>query len=154
MLCQCNTPRSGYIPGHLQPLQVSGRISAWILLDHCPRLRATITLSWLYLTDSVRWLTSCLASYPLMQPALIADLFVELVSWLHGLPQSVGTDRSSHFLNQLNQYQALCMLVGYKHAGSSTYHPRLMVRLRKRIGLTLSEMLRQSEFVNSQCAVQ
>ena len=69
----------------------------------------------------------------------VAELFVNRVWALHGLPLSVVTDRGPNFLNEWNT--ALLKLVGTKHYKSSAYHPESDGQT-ERANRVLGEMLR------------
>ncbi|KAK9791591.1 hypothetical protein WJX73_008219 [Symbiochloris irregularis] len=69
----------------------------------------------------------------------VAQLFVDRIWSLHGLPKSVVTDRGRQFLNEFNT--ALCQLIGTKHAVSSAYHPETDGQT-ERVNRVLGEMLR------------
>ena len=51
----------------------------------------------------------------------VAELFVERIWSLHGLPKSVVTDRGPQFVNEWNS--ALLKLIGTKHCVTSSYYP-------------------------------
>lgn len=68
-----------------------------------------------------------------------AQLYVDRIWSLHGLPKSVVTDRGTEFLNKFNT--ALCKLIGTKHNCTSAYHPESDGQT-ERINRMLGEMLR------------
>ena len=68
-----------------------------------------------------------------------AQLFVDRVWSLHGLPKTVVTDRGAQFLNKFNH--AVCSLIGTKHQCTSAYHPESDGQT-ERINRILGEMLR------------
>ena len=74
----------------------------------------------------------------------LAQLYVDRIWSLHGLPKSVVTDRGTQFLNEWNS--ALLKLLGTKHCVTSSYHPESDGQT-ERTNRVLCEMLRQ--YVNS-----
>ena len=52
----------------------------------------------------------------------VAQLFMELVGKLHGMPRSIISDRDPLFVNKF--WQALFLLSGTKLRMSSAYHPQ------------------------------
>ena len=74
----------------------------------------------------------------------VADLFVERIWSLHGLPKSIVTDRGVHFVNEWNS--ALMRLIGTKHCVTSAYHPESDGQT-ERVNRVLCEMLRH--YVNA-----
>ena len=69
----------------------------------------------------------------------VAELFVNRVWVLHGLPSPVVTDRGPDFLNKWNA--ALLNIIGTKHHKSSAYHPESGGQT-ERTNRVLGEMLR------------
>ena len=69
----------------------------------------------------------------------VAELFVNRVWVLHGLPSSIVTDRGPNFVNEWNA--TLLKLIGTKHCKTSAYHPESDGQT-ERTNRVLGEMLR------------
>lgn len=63
--------------------------------------------------------------------ATVANLYWKKIHILHGVPDSIVTDRDKKFLS--NFWQDMFKLLGTQLHYSSAYHPRVMAKLRELI---------------------
>ncbi len=141
VMCQRNKPATGVPAGKLQPLPVPKHIWEDISMDFIGPLPKTSRGHdfILVVVDRLSKMAHFLPCKTNINGPALAQLFLDRIYSLHGLPKSVVTDRGTQFLNSFNT--ALCSLLGTRHAVSSAYHPETDGQT-ERINRVLGEMLR------------
>ena len=139
--CQRSKAPVGKVAGKLMPLPVPDGIWEDISMDFVGPLPLTARHHdyVLVVVDRLSKMAHFLACKSNITARQTAQLFVDRVWSLHGLPKSVVTDRGRQFLNSFNA--ALLKLVGTKHNCSSAYHPESDGQT-ERVNRILGEMLR------------
>ena len=145
-LCQRSKSASGKKAGKLMPLPVPEGIWEDITMDFVGPLPETVRGKdfILVVVDRLSKMSHFLPCKTDIDATGVAELFVDRVWSLHGLPKSIVTDRGSQFVNQWNA--ALMQLIGTKHFVSSSYHPETDGQT-ERTNRVLCEMLRH--YVNA-----
>ena len=141
VICQRNKARTAAKAGKLQPLPVPTGIWEDISMDFVgPPPKTSRQHDYIQVVvDRLSKMAHFLPCKSNIDGTGVAELFVERIWSLHGLPTSVVTDRGSPFLNAFNT--AVCKLIGTKHAVSSAYHPETDGQT-ERVNRILGEMLR------------
>lgn len=141
VICQRSKAAPGKQAGKLQPLPVPSAIWEDISMDFVGPLPTTARHYdyILVVVDRLSKMAHFLPCKSSIDGPGVAQLFVERIWSLHGLPASVVTDRGRQFLNEFNA--ALCKLIGTQHAVSSAYHPETDGQT-ERVNRILGEMLR------------
>ena len=123
VICQRSKSAPGAKAGKLMPLPVPEGIWEDISMDFVGPLPLTArgVDSVLVVVDRLSKMAHFLPARSDMTGPQVAELFVNCVWALHGLPRSVVTDRGPNFLNEWNA--ALMKLVGTKHYKTTAYHP-------------------------------
>ena len=69
-------------------------------------------------------LTKYLIAIPIdnQEAETVADIFVNKICLIHGIPQIVLTDQGSNFMSKL--FQRMCKLFKIKKIATSSYHPQ------------------------------
>lgn len=140
-LCQRNKPSNRKPQGLLQPLSVPTERWQSVSIDFIVSLPTTargfdaIAVFVDRLTKMVH-LAPCKTS---VTAADTAQLFVDNVVKLHGVPQNIVTDRGPQFNSHF--WKALTQSLGTKHSMSSAYHPQTDGQT-ERMNQTLECMLR------------
>lgn len=139
--CQRNKPATGVPAGKLQPLPVPRHIWEDISMDFIGPLPKTSRGHdfILVVVDRLSKMAHFLPCKQNINGPGLAQLFLDRIYSLHGLPRSVITDRGTQFLNSFNK--ALSSLLGTRHSVSSAYHPETDGQT-ERINRILGEMLR------------
>ena len=139
--CQRNKPPVGQVAGKIQPLPVPSGIWEDVSMDFVGPLPQTARHHdyILVVVDRLSKMAHFLPCKSNITGQQTAQLFVDRIWSLHGLPKSVVTDRGRQFLNKFNS--ALCKLIGTQHNCSSAYHPESDGQT-ERINRVLGEMLR------------
>ena len=145
-LCQRSKSATGKKAGKLMPLSIPEKIWEDISMDFVGPLPVTPSGndSILVVIDRLSKMAHFLPCKTDIDAKGVAELFVERVWSLHGLPKSIVTDRGTQFVNQWNA--ALLRLIGTKHCVSSAYHPESDGQT-ERTNRVLCEMLRH--YVNA-----
>ena len=141
VMCQRSKSAPGPKAGKLMPLPVPSGIWEDISMDFVGPLPMTARQvdAILVVVDRLSKMAHFLPCRSDMSGPDVAELFVNRIWALHGLPVSVVTDRGPNFLNEWNA--ALLKLVGTKHYKSSAYHPESDGQT-ERTNRVLGEMLR------------
>ena len=141
VVCQRNKAPVGKVAGKLLPLPVPTGIWEDVSMDFVGPLPKTARHAdfILVVVDRLSKMAHFLPCKSNIDGMQTAQLYVDRIWSLHGLPKSVVTDRGTQFLNKFNT--ALCKLIGTKHNCSSAYHPESDGQT-ERINRMLGEMLR------------
>jgi hypothetical protein len=122
-VCQRNKGETVKSPGTLQPLSIPPSIWRDISMDFITVLPKSRNKSVIMLVvDRLsKYAHFCTLEHP-FTVATVAQLFMDQVFKLHGMPHSIVTDRDPTFTN--NFWQELFKLQGTQLHISTTYHPQ------------------------------
>nr|GEX61992.1 hypothetical protein [Tanacetum cinerariifolium] len=122
-VCQRHKPDLSAYPGLIQPILIPERIWKEIFMDYIEKLPTSYEKS--VILTVVDRLSKYAHFIPLTQPfttSQVAQVFLDLVYKLHGLPESIVTDRDKVFLS--NFWKALFAELKVKLKLSTAYHPQ------------------------------
>ena len=141
VMCQRSKSAPGPKAGKLMPLPVPSGIWEDISMDFVGPLPMTARHVdfILVVVDRLSKMAHFLPCKSDITGPQVAELFVNRVWVLHGLPNSIVTDRGPNFVNKWNA--ALLKLIGTKHSKTSAYHPESDGQT-ERTNRVLGEMLR------------
>ena len=141
VICQRSKSAPGPKAGKLMPLPVPSGIWEDIGMDFVGPLPMTARQVdyILVVVDRLSKMAHFLPCKSNITGPQVAELFVNRVWVLHGLPNSIVTDRGPNFVNEWNA--ALLKLIGTKHWKTSAYHPESDGQT-ERTNRVLGEMLR------------
>jgi hypothetical protein len=128
-VCQCNKGKTVKYPGTLQPLSIPPAIWQDISMDFITGLPKSGNKSVIMVVfDRLsKYAHLCALQHPFTS-STVAQLFMDQVFKLHGMPHYIVSDRDLTFTS--NFWQELFKLQGTQLHLSTTYHPRLMVKLK------------------------
>lgn len=139
--CQANKPSQRLPMGLLQPLPIPDRPWQQVTMDLITQLPRTkdghdaIVVFVDKLSKMVHWV----ATHTAVTAAELARLMFDHVVRLHGLPESIVSDRDTRFTSHF--WSSLWELCGTKLAMSTAFHPQTDGQT-ERANRTLEEMLR------------
>ena len=139
-LCQRNKSRNDS-QGFLQPLPVPGwrwESVSFDLIVKLPRTAAGHDSICVFV-DRLSKMVHLVPCSESMQAEDFAQLFLQNVYRLHGMPRHIVSDRGTHWKNAF--WAALCRIVGMAHGKSTAYHPQTDGQT-ERTNRTLEDMLR------------
>ena len=140
--CQRNKPSQQSPPGLLQPLPIPSRPWTSISMDLITSLPQTDEGHDSIVTVVDR-LTKMVHFFPCsvhVTAAQLANLFLNNIFRLHGLPTEIISDRDPRFISAF--WKEFCKLLGTKQNLTSPYHPESDGQT-ERMNRILEEMLRQ-----------
>jgi hypothetical protein len=122
-VCQCNKGETVKSPGTLQPLLIPPAIWRDISMDFIVGLPKSGNKSVIMVVvDRLsKYAHLCSLQHP-FTTSTVAQLFMDQVFKLHGMPHSIVSDRDPTFTN--NFWQELFKLQGTQLHLSTTYHPQ------------------------------
>ena len=123
VVCQRNKPDLAAPAGLLQPLPIPNPICEDIFMDFIeglPKPRGKDTI--LVIVDRLSKYAHFLALSHPFSAAMVAQLYVEHIFKLHGLPKTIVSDRDNIFLSKF--WQELFSLIRVSLHLSSAYHPQ------------------------------
>jgi hypothetical protein len=122
-VCQCNKGETVKSPGTLQPLPIPPAIWRDISMDFIVGLPKSGNKSVIMVVvDRLsKYAHLCALQHP-FTTSIVAQLFMDQVFKLHGMPHSIVSDRDPTFTN--NFWQELFKLQGTQLHLSTTYHPQ------------------------------
>ena len=126
-VCQCNKGETVKSPGTLQPLPIPPAIWKDISMDFITGLPKSGNKSVIMVVvDRLsKYAHFCALHHP-FTASTVAQIFMDQVFKLHGMPNSIVSDRDPTFTS--NFWQELFKLQGTQLHLSSAYHPRQMVK--------------------------
>ena len=139
--CQRNKASTAQRAGELQPLSIPSRRWASVSVDFVVKLplthRGHDTI--LVCVDRLSKMVHLVPTVESTSAAEFARLFVENVVKLHGVPESIISDRGPQFASVF--WEQVCKLLRIKRAMSSAYHPETDGQT-ERTNRVVEEMLR------------
>jgi hypothetical protein len=139
--CQRNKPRNRYPAGLLQPLPIpEGRwqdITMDLITQLAPTPRGFDAI--FVVVDRLTKRAHFMATRTSASARDIARLFIDNIFKLHGMPQSIVSDRDPRFMSQF--WTSLFDILGTQLRSSSAYHPQTDGQT-ERTNRTLETMLR------------
>jgi hypothetical protein len=125
--CQCNKGETVKPPGTLQPLSLPPTIWMDISMDFIVGLPKSGNKSVIMVVvDRLsKYSHLCSLQHP-FTTSTMAQIFMDNIFKLHGMPHSIVSDCDPTFTN--NFWQELFRLQGTQLHLSTTYHPRLMAK--------------------------
>jgi hypothetical protein len=122
-VCQCNKGETVKSPGTLQPLPIPPAIWRDISMDFIVGLPKSGNKSVIMVVvDRLsKYAHLCALQHP-FTTSIVAQLFMDQVFKLHGMPHSIVSDRDPTFTS--NFWQELFKLQGTQLHLSTTYHPQ------------------------------
>jgi hypothetical protein len=140
--CQRNKSRTTKLAGLLRPLPIPKGKWQSIGIDFIVRLPCTKAGhdAIMVVVDRFSKLVHLIPTVTSAAAEDVAPLFIEHVVKLHGLPQTIVSDRDSKFTSVF--WQTVCELWGIKQAMSSSFHPQTDGQT-ERVNRMLEEYLRQ-----------
>ena len=121
-VCQCNKGKTVKALGTLQPLSIPPTIWKDISMDFITGLpKSGNKLVIMVVVDRLsRFSHFCALQHP-FTTSMVAQIFMDLVFKLHGMPHSIVSDRDLTFTR--NFWQELFKLQGTELHLSTAYHP-------------------------------
>jgi len=140
-ICQRNKPRTQPPMGLLKPLPIPTRPWSSISMDLITCLPET-SEGYDSIVTVVDRLTKMVHFFPCTiktSAPELAHLFLDNIFRLHGIPESIISDRDPRFVSKF--WRELCVLIGTKQNLSSPYHPETDGQT-ERTNRIIEEMLR------------
>jgi transposase InsO family protein len=139
--CQRNKPSSQPPLGHLQPLPIPDYPWQWITMDFITQLPVTSTGhdALFVVVDRLTKVITCIPTTTNVTAQQVADLFIQHVFRLHGLPSIIVSDRDPKFTSDF--WQHLFLRLGTRLAMSTTNHPQTDGQT-ERANRTIEDMIR------------
>lgn len=139
--CQLSKPSTKAYGGKLQPLPIPGRRWEHVSMDMIVKLPQTVNGhdSILVFVDRLSKMVHLVPTVETLSAEGFAKLFRDWVIRLHGMPETVLSDRGPQFNSMF--WDHVTRLTGVKRSMSSAYHPQTDGQT-ERINRTLEEMLR------------
>jgi IS30 family transposase len=121
--CQCNKASTLKKAGKLQPLSIPGRRWESVSMDFVVKLPKTARGhdAILVLVDRLTKMVHLVPTTESTSATEFAQMFVEHVVKLHGVPESVVSDRGPQFNSIF--WATVCKLLRMNRGMSSAYHP-------------------------------
>ena len=139
--CQRNKASNQRSAGLLQPLEIPGQRWERVSMDfitHLPRTRAGYDT----LLVIVDYITKMMILRPTHSTATAVDtarIFMDAVIRVHGVPQTIVSDRDTRFTS--NFWREICRVMGTTLAMSSGFHPQTDGQT-ERANRSIEEMMR------------
>jgi hypothetical protein len=139
--CQRNKPSHQATMGLMQPLPIPDRPWQQVSMDlitQLPRSRSGNDATVVFVDKLTKMVHYAATTTTVTAPQL-ADIFMREIVRLHGVPESILSDRDPRFT--ANFWKALWSMLGTKLVMSTAYHPQTDGQT-ERANRTLEEMLR------------
>lgn len=122
-ICQLNKHENVKAPGMLQPLPIPEQAWDYISMDFIEKLPNSKgkEVIWVIVDRLTKYSHFIALSHPISASGL-AQVFIETVYKLHGLPSYIVSDRDPLFTSQF--WKDLMKVIGVQHNLSTAYHPQ------------------------------